>query len=81
MELVIKVDEKEYERLLDKKQRFCNMTKYELKIASGTPLPKGHGELIDRNELVDKWDYPIGESEFNQIIMYPPTLIAKDKGE
>ena len=25
-----------------------------LAIANGTPLPKGHGDLIDRNELLDE---------------------------
>lgn len=36
--LVIKIDEEKYKRLLDKKQRYVGMTKYELTIANGTPF-------------------------------------------
>lgn len=51
MEIIIKIPEEDYERLKGyKKAPFCSLTSraYEA-IANGTPLPKGHGDLIDRN--------------------------------
>lgn len=54
MELIINIPEEDYERLKEyKKAPFRSLTSraYEV-IANGTPLPKGHGRLIDENELL-----------------------------
>ena len=29
-------------------------------IANGTPLPKGHGDLIDKNELIKRYEKDCG---------------------
>lgn len=53
-------------------------------IKNGTPLPKGHGDLIDRNELnkdliTNEWitDYDGGGLE--EILFNAPTIIEEDK--
>jgi hypothetical protein len=46
-------------------------------VVNGTPLPKGHGDLIDREELlklpIDKANYP------SNYVKYAQTIIEKDK--
>ena len=48
MEVVIKIPDEAYE-LLKNKPTLDNIA--ESIIANGTPLPKGHGDLIDRDKL------------------------------
>ena len=50
MQIVIKIPEREYERLMNMKYPMT-ATVLETAIRRGTPLPKGHGDLIDRNKL------------------------------
>lgn len=52
-------------------------------IIDGTPLPKGHGDLIDEKNLLDKWNNLSvrGRTEFDQVIMCQPPVIPSDKGE
>lgn len=51
MELVIKLSDKEYNEL--QSASYYNFDKYTAYLAmkNGTPLPKGHGRLIDADEL------------------------------
>ena len=55
MQIVIDVSEEEYESC---KKHFENLGKrevindYEYAIATGTPLPKDHGRIIDEHDLV-----------------------------
>lgn len=49
MEIVIKITEEDYERVKKKFQMSMNIMANA--IAHGTPLPKGHGDLVDRREL------------------------------
>ena len=54
MQIVIKIDKEDYERLREYKEApFCSLTSrvYEA-IANGTPLPEGHGDLIDVNRKI-----------------------------
>lgn len=46
-------------------------------IANGTPLPKRHGDLIDRNELKKV----INQFECYDQVLDAPTIIEADKGE
>lgn len=47
-----------------------------LLIENGTPLPKGHGDLVDRNDLkYDKYN------SYAYAIANAPTIIEADKGE
>lgn len=52
-------------------------------IANGTPLPKGHGRLIDERDLIPDSDYEDGMFYAVSIgaINGAPTIIEADKGE
>ena len=55
MKIVIEIPEETYNAIRNIRQ----ITERELNaILNGTPLPKGHGDLIDRNDLL-KWSYKI----------------------
>jgi len=45
IELVIKIPEEEYEMIVNSED--CGLHTLTRAIANGTPLPKGHGRLID----------------------------------
>ena len=49
-------------------------------IMNGTILPKGHGELIDRKELIDD-GVEKGFCDWYDEIKYAPTIIKADKLE
>jgi hypothetical protein len=79
MQLVIDIDEDTYKDI--KKGKVYSSIRdvpqeSVLAIANGTPLPKGHGDLIDRRELlklpIDKANYP------SNYVKYAPTIIEKD---
>lgn len=46
-------------------------------IKNGTPLPKGHGRLIDASKI----DCRNGAWTFAEAIEYAPTIIKADEGE
>ncbi|MBO7696773.1 MAG: hypothetical protein J6T10_29450 [Methanobrevibacter sp.] len=48
MKIVIDIDENVYKKLMDK--TICVVDIFNA-IKNGTPLPKGHGDLIDRNSV------------------------------
>ena len=53
MKLVIDIDEKTYNEIMDDaKNTPRNLSHYERIIANGTPLPKGHGRLIDKDHMI-----------------------------
>ena len=55
MQIVIDIPDIDYEAImLDKQYDTRRLTHYERVIANGTPLPKGHGRLIDTNEIIGK---------------------------
>ena len=56
MKLVIDISEEEYNLIKIKSESNIGGVSSEAErvIAKGTPLPKGHGRLIDANELI-KW--------------------------
>ena len=54
MQIVIEMPEEDYTRIKDIPDAFDSLTSRAYKsIKKGTPLPKGHGRLIDSNVL---WD-------------------------
>ena len=84
IQIVIEIDEEYYEIIKhDVKIRGSDFKPYNL-IANGTPFPKGHGRLIDADELQSKlktWDHNI-----NAIPNYAwwaiknvPTILIADK--
>lgn len=46
-------------------------------VAKGTPLPKGHGRLIDADVVYD--DFEKGEYDFEESLEFAPTIISADK--
>ena len=49
-------------------------------IKNGTPLPKGHEDLIDRSEVIKSlFDYYNGKKTIGQCIEDTPTFIEADK--
>lgn len=49
MQIVIDISEEEYEVIVNSED--CGLHTLTRAIANGTPLPKGHGRLIDADEL------------------------------
>lgn len=57
IELVIKIPEEIYNDTKTHPLFQSDIPAIEKAIKNGTPLPKGHGELIDLQEMIDKfWD-------------------------
>ena len=59
MELAIKISEEEYDKI---KENDCGLFSghiYQM-IRNGKPIPKGHGDLIDVNDLMPDSDYEDG---------------------
>jgi hypothetical protein len=82
MQIVINIDEEIYKRILPYKDvpvisNLCNdYPEITHAIANGVPLPKGHGELIDRNDLkYEKYN------SYAYAIANAPIIIEADKVE
>ena len=85
IELVIKINEEQY-KFIKQSMTFDAVKNYPALlydiceyIMNGTLLPKGHGDLIDRKELlkqlIDKANYP------SNYVRIAPTIIEADKIE
>ena len=90
MEIVIKIPEEEYK--LCKRQVADGITNpLKIYIANGTPLPKGHGKLIDGDGLIktigekakrlSNTDTINGLCGAVALIFDAPTIIEADKAE
>lgn len=91
MQIVIDIPDNDYEKLKDGHISFSILEAMQ----NGTPLPKGHGDLIERSCLHDFRKYlntcPQGcneddetwftSSEIDNRIEQYPTIIEADKGE
>lgn len=78
IELVIKIPEEMWKRV---KEGYVplGISKY---LRSGTPLPKGHDDLIDRSEVIKSlFDYHNGKKTIGQCIDDVQTIIEADVGE
>lgn len=90
MQIAIKIDENLYTRLFDSGEDYvADMRRACVAIRKGTPLPKGHGDLIDRGELLKQtyggdWN-GIGLSEeyvyCNDIEQAPTIIEAESEAE
>lgn len=86
MKLIIDVQEKDYQFLkegysyLKIKEHLTDTLDHRcyIAIANGTPLPKGHGRLIDADVLADGFE---DNYEFCEEVNATPTIIEADKGE
>lgn len=75
-ELVIKIDDETYKEVMGRTEFDTLVLGIKLieAVQSGTPLPKGHGELIDRNDLkYEKYN------SYAYAIANAPTIIEADK--
>lgn len=68
MQIVIDIPEEEYKRMIEQKM-FGRVDVWKNAICNGTPLPKGHGRLIDADvfekRLMDARSYYLGEKADN----------------
>lgn len=86
VELVIKIPEKTYKDIqsLDWKNGEKWYSEEWKAIHNGTPLPKGHGRLIDADEIQfenNEFDTYNDYSKAFDAIDYAPTIIEADKAE
>ena len=73
MQIVIDIPEEEYQNILHTgKASFCTVNAIE----ASTPLPKGHGRLIDVDEIPGD-----GSWDFSDRLDETPTIIEADKAE
>lgn len=84
MQIVIDISENVYTRLFDNgiqdneiaTDDICEMA---MSLRLGTPLLKGHGDLIDRNEVIKSlFDYFNGKKTVGQCIDDVRTIIEAD---
>lgn len=85
MQIVIEVDDKRYKDILriSTVQLKGRTPTLEQVIANGTPLPKGHGRLIDADDLIQKLSVVSSRPVKSQlyILREAPTIIEADKAE
>lgn len=76
MQIVIELEDLVYEQI----KTHGNVSEFHELINSGTPLPKGHGRLIDENNL---WFEDIDDISCvtQRNIENAPTIIEADKAE
>lgn len=77
MEIVIKIDDERYkdiQRIAEVQFDRSRFQTAEQIIANGTPLPKGHGRLIDEEQIPGD-----GGWDFSDRLMLTPTIIEADK--
>lgn len=74
MKIVIDIPESDYNRIMASN----TVEYYELKIAQGIVLPKGHGDLIDRDVAYAEFDKACCSYE-GGLLKYVPTVIPADK--
>ena len=82
MQIVIDIPEREYKVICGNNYvAVCacpNLLSNAIK--NGTPLPEGHGRLIDENEAIKSlFDYNKGKKTIGQCINDTPTVLEADK--
>lgn len=58
MQIVIDIPDEEYEEIINSED--CGLHRLARAIAKGILLPKGHGDLIDKSDLIPDSDYEDG---------------------
>jgi hypothetical protein len=85
IKLVIKISEEEYKWIIQsEKTVFADIASKECMlhaIKNGTPLPKGHGRLVDMSEVLIKlMQFYDGDKTIGQCLDEVNTIIEADKG-
>ena len=79
MKIVIEVPEDMYNNGQLDKFFGCSSKKLDEVICTGTPLPKGHGRLVDMSEVIVKlMQYYDREKTIGQCLDEVPTVIEAD---
>ena len=85
MQIVINIDDNLYTRLFDNGvDNYDDAVDMAKSIRKGTPLPKGHGRLIDENDVIDIYDNDDRlwwGNALDDIREFVPTIIEADKAE
>lgn len=79
MQIVIDIDDNLYTRLFDNGNGYVvDMRRACVAIRKGTPLPKGHGRLIDADAYREVW---FNSRQFEPMLLldFAPTIIEADK--
>ena len=75
IELVIKIPEEMYAQIIDENCIDTMLIPYKDIVKNGTPLPKGHGRLIDETEIKKcGWNFIDHHAKTDA-----PTIIESDK--
>lgn len=89
IQLLIEIEERLYKNIIDNDKDDEEFEAMDMAFCNAKPLPKGHGDLIDRNDLLKHYDsttYHNGIEErkihFVQIgyVNDAPTIIGADGG-
>ena len=96
VELVIKISEEKYKKISNSNPSYADDFSIYYAVKNGTPLPKGHGRLIDVNTIQSmarkkaedcfpegRYDYGYRKAlfEFAKDLDDVPTIIEADKKE
>lgn len=87
MQIVIDIDEKDFKAMKHNVAvdfPICSLSEPEMVtiVANGTPLPKGHGKLIDADKLLSQfpiWVDNVNSATINATILKAQTIIEADK--
>ena len=86
MEIVIDIPDQIYNQLIETGKYLPYQFNTKKAIKEGTPLPKWHGDLIDRDELKkeyphdEDWEYPVNTNSYVvESIDNAPTIIQANK--
>lgn len=81
-EIVIKIGDEFYEKLIDRTKYMHPHSLYTLAdaVRNGTKLPKGHGDLKDTNKIIND-GISKGFCDWYDEIKYAEVLVEADKGD
>ena len=80
MQIVIDIPEDKYNQIINSYQGSNVRPKdYEIAIINGTPLPKGHGRLIDADVVKEKMGNLDGFGFIGRCVDEIPTVLEADK--
>lgn len=81
MQIVIDIPENQYSLIMQSHrsgvERFVEKEAMMYAIKNGTPLPKGHGRMIDADALYGQYEY--ADYDFDKTMEYAPTIIEADR--